>query len=353
MLHPNLRSLRANYHRPLVFNGFLWSFAFVIFLFIFSKGNTPIEVNYIYTASFLIFLISPVLIILYFLIPKLLKKERYLLFSIAFIGNLLVSVQLHKSFFDAGLDRLFPNHFFVTYYSYSKLFIMFGIFFVAVTLIKLAEDWFYFNRNENRQLKKENLHIQTQLLSLRSQINPHFLFNSLNVIYALALDKKDETKEAIVQLSDILRYIIYDTDTERVPLKDEITLLKNYIDFQKFRIQGFHNIKMDLYIENDSYALYPMLLLPLIENSFKYGIKDSLEDAYIHIEIHQKENDFMFYIKNSANESPMDIHDGYSGIGLQNIKKNLKIIYPGTHEFKIIESAHQFAVRLQLKPVYP
>ncbi|WP_394750082.1 sensor histidine kinase [Spongiimicrobium salis] len=347
MQNPNLFSI-SHYHRPVVFNGLLWLFSFVILVFIFSKGAFPKEVDYIYTLSFLFFMVPPVLLILYVLIPKLLKKERYFLFVLVFIGNLLLAVQIHKSIFDYCLDRMFPNHFFISYSSYSQLIILFSIFLVAVTLIKLTEDWFYFNTKENKQLKKENLHIQTQLLSLRSQINPHFLFNSLNVIYSLALDKKEETQEAIVQLSDMLRYVIYDTNTPRVLLKDEITLLKNYIDFQKFRVQGFENIAMDITVKDDNYALYPMLLLPLIENSFKYGIKDNLKDAYIHITIKQAENDFEFCIKNNAYAHANTLNDGYSGVGLQNIKKNLDIIYPNAHRFEINETATTFEAYMQL-----
>ncbi|VAV83314.1 hypothetical protein MNBD_BACTEROID02-686, partial [hydrothermal vent metagenome] len=188
-LNPYLKKL--NNHSPLLFNSVLWLFSFAILLFIFSKGKAPIKIDYIYTFGFLISIAIPVIINLYILIPYLLKRERYLLFVIAFLINLLLFTQLNTWFFEPILDALFPDYFFISYHSNTKIIVVFSIFLIATTLIKLSEDWFHFNSNENRNLKLQNEQIQLQLSSLRSQINPHFLFNSLNVIYALTIEKKE------------------------------------------------------------------------------------------------------------------------------------------------------------------
>jgi LytS/YehU family sensor histidine kinase len=221
------------------------------------------------------------------------------------------------------------------------------MFLIVTTLIKLSVDWFYFNSYENRELKIKNQQIQAQLSSLRSQINPHFLFNSLNVIYALALEKKEETKDAIVQLSDILRYVIYDSNTEQVTLKDEITLLKNYIEFQQFRHNVKDTITFKCTIENDAYRMYPMLLLPLVENSFKYGIKGDFDNTFIHITVSQQGDQFSFNIENNYSETQSETNE-YSGLGLDNIKKNLDIVYNKSHEFTISKSKDTFKVTLKL-----
>jgi LytS/YehU family sensor histidine kinase len=208
-------------------------------------------------------------------------------------------------------------------------------------------DWFYFNSNENRELKIRNQQIQTQLSTLRSQINPHFLFNSLNVIYALAIENKAETKDAIVQLSDILRYVIYDSNTKHVVLKDEVILLNNYIEFQKFRHQQSENINFNCSIDDENYLIYPMLLLPLLENSFKYGIKGNINHTFIHINLTQKDKEFTFDIENNYSESHSETNE-YSGLGLKNIKNNLEIVYPKTHEMKITKNMYTFRVTLKL-----
>jgi len=346
-LNPYLKKL--NNHSPLLFNFVLWFCSFIILLFIFSKGQKPIKIDYIYTISFLISVAIPVLINLYIIVPKFLKKEKYVLFGLAFITNLVLFTQLHNWLFEPLIDMLFPNYFFMSYFSNTRHIIIFSIFLISTTLLKLSEDWFYFNRNENKALKTQNELIQLQLSALRSQINPHFLFNSLNVIYALAIQKKDSIKDAIVQLSDILRYVIYDSNTERVTLKEEVTLFKNYIDFQKFRVQGFNNINLKTAIENEDFKLYPMLLLPLIENSFKHGIKGNLEDTFINIELIQKNEMLSFKIENNCTKDNVTSSNETSGVGLENIKKNLEIVYPNNHTFITDNTNNIFTVQLTIK----
>ncbi len=345
-LNPYFKKL--NNHSPLLFNGALWLSAYVILLFIFSKGEHPIQIDYVYTSSFLTSIAIPTLINLYLLIPHLLKKERYGIYFITFAANIFIFSQFHTSFFKPLLDIVFPNYFFVSYHSDTKPFIVFSIFITATTLIKLSEDWFYFNRNENLELKLENQRMQTQLSALRSQINPHFLFNSLNVIYSLAIEKKENITNAIVQLSDILRYIIYDSDTERVTLKEEIVLLKNYVAFQKFRVHGFTNLTFDIELEDEQFEIYPMLLLPLVENSFKHGIMRDLNATFIYMTLFQKATDFCFTIENSLPSSNFKEENPHSGVGLEHIRKNLEIVYPNAHTFETTATNDRFKVSITI-----
>ena len=284
---------------------------------------------------------------MYILIPKLLKHEKYTLYFTFFIINLALFTQLNIWFFSYFIDYIFPDYYFISYHSNTKLVTIFSIFLIGTTLLKLSEDWFYFNRNENRNLKQKNQQIQTQLSSLRAQINPHFLFNSLNVIYALAVEKKEETKDAIVQLSDILRYIIYDSNTEKVNLKEEVTLLENYIEFQKFRQHDSKNISFKTSISNENYSIYPMLLLPLVENSFKHGIKGDISNTFVNINLTQDNDNLVFYIENNYSKSNNQNKE-HSGLGLENIKQNLEIVYPKNHEFKILKTERKFTVTLKL-----
>ncbi|WP_299129227.1 sensor histidine kinase [uncultured Winogradskyella sp.] len=339
---------KSNYHRPLIFNGILWLLAFVVLVFVFSKGNTPIKVDYIYTMVFLITLALPVSINFYILIPRLLKQEKYLSYAMSFIFNLVFFALTSSWFLRPLLDLVFTKYFFIAYLSKTDIFIVFSIFLVATTLIKFAEDWFYFNTNENKILRLKNQHIETQLSALRAQINPHFLFNSLNVIYALALEKKTETTKAIVQLSDILRYVIYDTDTERVILKDEVKLITNYIAFQNYRFKTPIPTDLNINIENEHYKIYPMLLLPLIENSYKYGIISGEEPKRIKIDLTQNKNNFEFCIKNTNLNTDNKLKAKDSGVGLKNLKNNLNLVYPNRHYFEVVETPEQFKVLLKL-----
>ena len=339
---------KANYHRPFIFNGVLWSLAFVILLFVFSKGKSPITVDYIYTVTFLVVLAVPVSINFYILIPKFLKREKYSIYIAYFVINFIVFALLSSWLLQPILDSLFPSYFFISYLSKPNIFLVFIIFLIATTLLKLAEDWFYFNTNENKILRLKNLQIETQLSALRAQINPHFLFNSLNVIYALALDKKEGITTAIVQLSDILRYVIYDSDTERVTLKDEIKLLQNYIAFQNHRVETPNATNFELDITDEQFKIYPMLLLPLLENSYKHGIIAGETKAPINIKLYQKDNQFQFTITNANLNTKNTIDDKHSGVGLVNLRNNLTLVYPNQHQIEVKASKDGFQVTLNI-----
>lgn len=342
-----IRSNKMSFRNTIIFNLVLWICSFALFLTVFTEDGEPHTIDLIYTGSFLSTLILPVLINYYVLIPYLLKKEKYFIYVMVFVVNIIVFTQLNIWFFDYFIDFIFTDYYFISYHSNITLLTIFSVFLIVTTLIKLSIDWFYFNSFENRELKIKNQQIQSQLSSLRSQINPHFLFNSLNVIYALAIENKKETKDAIVQLSDILRYVIYDSNTQRVALKDEITLLKNYIEFQQFRHQHSENISFNCSIDNDDYPIYPMLLLPLVENSFKYGIKGDIDHTFIKIVLNQKQNNFSFEIENNYAESLMEANE-HSGLGIENIQKNLELVYPKRHNFKITKTKDTFRVSLKL-----
>ena len=347
-LNINTKLKKANYHRPLIFNGVLWSLAFVILLFVFSKGKSPITVDYIYTVTFLVVLAVPVSINFYILIPKFLKREKYSIYIAYFVINLIVFALLSSWLLQPILDSLFPSYFFISYLSKPNIFLVFIIFLIATTLLKLAEDWFYFNTNDNKILKLKNQQIETQLSALRAQINPHFLFNSLNVVYALALEKKEGVTNAIVQLSDILRYVIYDSDTERVSLKDEIKLLQNYIAFQNHRVETPNATTFEIDITDEQFKIYPMLLLPLLENSYKHGIIAGQTKVPITIKLYQHKNQFKFTITNANLNTKNTLKDQHSGVGLENLRNNLNLVYPNLHKFVIKNTKDSFKVTLTI-----
>jgi sensor histidine kinase YesM len=330
-------------YKNLIFHFILWPIAFLILIFVFTKGQIPVKIDYYYTLVFVIFVAIPAVVNFHIFIPFLLKKEKYTFYFIALACLGLSFGVFIKNFFVEVIDVIFPNYFFISYISGDDFYLVFSIFLISSTLLKLAQDWIYFNRNQNEILKLKTLHVESQLSALRSQINPHFLFNALNVVYSMALDKKENITTAIVELSDILRYVIYDTNTDRVRLKDEIELIKNYINFQKHRL----NTKIDLQIEveNENFKIYPMLILPLVENAYKFG--SSGDEAHpISIKIIQNRNYFEFFIKNKKINLPIFDKDKKSGIGLETLKNNLAIVYKNRHKFEIKETETHFLVKL-------
>jgi len=339
---------KINHHNSIVFNFLLWLVSFVVLLFLFSPDSTPSKIDYIYTGSFLATIMIPVSINLYFLIPAFLKKEKYWLFALLFIGNILFFTQLNVWFFSSFIDTLFPEYYFVSYHSNTKLIFVFSTFIIVSMLLKLSEDWLYLNQSENNLLRLQNKQFETQLASLRSQINPHFLFNSLNVIYSLALKNKTTTTDAIVQLSDILRYVIYDANTPKISIKKEIDLLKKYIEFQKFRYENLINVTFSETIKTTSFTIYPMLLLPLLENSYKHGVHPSFKNPFINITVSKTTTAFCFEIENRLSIEKSIEKRAFSGLGIQNIRENLQLMYPEKHQFNITKNNDIFKVSLKI-----
>ncbi len=325
-------------HNIVTFNTILWLFFFGVLLFIFS--DYPVQkIDLIYTVSYLITLIPPVTLALYYFIPKFLKREKNVLFVFAVIASTLLFAFLNLSFHNKFIDLIFPDFFFISYLKKSHTVLLFitGVFFAV--FVKLAEDWIYFNQ-------KEKAALQLELSVLKNQINPHFLFNALNVLYSLSINKKDETTKAILQLSDILRYGVYDIENEKISLSKEIELINNYIDFEKHRTVSDATVVFNHSTEQDI-DIPPMLLLPLIENAFKHGIKSGIEQPFVKINLTEENRILTFTVQN--NFIPASSTEEYSGIGLQNVKHHLHILFPKKHSLNIENKNSNFNVSLKIE----
>ncbi|MCK5469432.1 MAG: histidine kinase, partial [Cyclobacteriaceae bacterium] len=196
---------------------------------------------------------------------------------------------------------------------------------------------------EAANLKSENLN--SELKFLRSQINPHFLFNALNNIYSLSIMKSEKTPEVILKLSDMLRYIIYDCNADRVPLEKEINYINNYIDLQKLKDDQMTNIEVNFEDTDLKCMIAPMILIPFIENSFKHSKIEDIENGWIKLKIENIDNQLMFSIVNSM---PKDNYtkDKIGGVGLENVKRRLELLYPKSHKLNLESTKHEFSVKL-------
>ena len=177
---------------------------------------------------------------------------------------------------------------------------------------------------------------------LKAQLNPHFLFNSLNNIFALTSIDLPKGRESIIKLSDALRYMLYKTDTDRVPLKSEIEYLSNYIELEKLRLESVNDIHIKLTIVNSDKQIAPLILLPFVENCFKHCDKATPE---IEIKINVDNNNLRLMCKNNKAESIMK-EDG--GVGMTNAKKRLELIYENGYELKIGDKANYYKIELTL-----
>lgn len=198
---------------------------------------------------------------------------------------------------------------------------------------------------ETSELKHEKL--QAELRFLKSQINPHFLFNALHNVYALSLLKSDKTPEVVLKLSDMLRYLLYECKADEVTLSKEIDYIRNYISLIRLKDDNKMNISMD-FEEEDQKMIAPMLLIPFIENSFKHSKIEDVENGWVSISLKSPKQYLEFKVQNSIPEVGFT-KDEVGGIGLENVKRRLALLYPDRHSLIINQNDQKFEVNLYLE----
>ena len=330
----------------------LWVLVLLFFsFFIGLEGADPVA-KFIFSAFFLPVTIATTYVFIYNLIPNYLLPKRYFKFSLyAFYAFVVSAVFIIVSAFYGfviALELEWNDSFPI---SKSIFYIMITIYLVVViaSAFSLLKNNFS-SAAKNEELKNRILEAQLKLKEqelqyLKMQIHPHFLFNSLNTIYGLSLLNDARTPEMILQLSDLLDYILYQTSKPLVSLEDEINHIQNYISLEKKRFGEDLNVKIFTEGIDERTLIPPMLLLPFVENSFKHG---RLENGKLEMVLHVilKDGKLDFRIENSVNE-----HSGKNsaGIGLANIKKRLALLFPGNHKLNIEKTNDRFQVALQIE----
>ncbi|MEI9921545.1 MAG: histidine kinase [Bacteroidota bacterium] len=302
-----------------------WTVAYFVLLSIFSSSGEWQRIDYIYTVIFMTTLMAAVVVNEYFR-RRYFASGRYLAWLAIAVADGVAFAAVNDFLFDKVIDYILPGYYFIAYYSHFDLLKFFGAFLGLSTLIGLSMESF--------QLQKEKS--TAEFKALANQVNPHFLFNGLTVLYTLSFNNNNETSSAIIKLSDILRYVIYKSPDNRVSLASEASILRDYIDLQRYRVHPDTKIE---YVENlhDDVTIAPMLFLPLLENAFKHG------EAVITMELRCEKNVVNFNITNkrtNVRSAP--------GIGLSNLKERLKLLYPGRHSFRIVETENKFSVNMRI-----
>ena len=222
---------------------------------------------------------------------------------------------------------------------------MIGILLFITSIAFKSSQLAVLKEKETIQLKNENLN--TELKFLRSQINPHFLFNSLHNIYTLSVIKSDKTSQMIIMLSDMLRFMLYDCKKEKVMISREVDYLKNFIALARLKDEHIKNIATEFDIEKEDLLIEPMLFIPFLENSFKHSKIEDLDNGWIDLKMKAKPNKVTFELKNSIAKNDFT-KDQVGGIGLENVKRRLSLLYPNHHELSITKSSDTFSVKLNL-----
>ena len=278
------------------------------------------------------------------LVPAFLDKKKYGLFFLS-IGILVNIYGFGKYGMAVVFKEVVLMHdkahvtSFGTYFL-STIFTSF-IFLFLSTVLKFTIDWF---SNERIQHELENQRLTAELAFLKSQINPHFLFNSLNSIYSLAYQGSEDTPEAILKLSEIMRYMLYECNDNKVDLEKEFQYLHNFIDLQKIRFANKAFIDFSIEGKVEGQQIVPLLLIAFIENAFKHGVANNpLKPIMLHIKVDGPQ--LQFFIKNVKHSNNRDPE---GGIGLNNVKRRLKLLYPDKFNLDIIDETDTYSVKLSL-----
>lgn len=318
-----------------------WVFSIYVIGNYFSISNFLKFIDFYYSFLFHIPLFFLVYINLRILIPKFLQRGQYILYSLSAILLIGGAYLLHELTFEILLPLLPTEYYMVSFTDVEVLLTIFIIYLISSSLIKLSKSWYTL-----QQVEREKLSIE--LNSLKTQVNPHFLFNSLNSIYSQALAKSDQTAETVLELSNLLRYMLYEVAEDQVELTKELEMMENYIELQKLRLEKDANVKFNISGDVASQKIAPLLFFPLVENAFKHGAKGDSSNAFVHIDLRIDEN-LHFSIKNNKGKVD-DMEEGrYGGIGLENVKRRLALIYPNQYDLDIRDGETEFEVKLTLK----
>jgi len=278
---------------------------------------------------------------LYVLVRKYLKNSKFWLYILTVLILVTVASVLNFILFDYVFDELFPELYFISYYEVWELLIIIGSYLILTTGAYLV--WQYAvvliaNRNK----------AQNELSALKAQINPHFLFNNLNTIYSMASKNDQRTADVILKLSDFLRYVLYDTTSETIPLGKEAEIIRIYVSLQKERVHPeITRIELTTDGKFNGIEIAPLLLLPLAENCFKHG--KGVNSGTIQIYLGFDGKQLIFKTENNIALREKTHAAGNGGIGIQNVEKRLQLIYPGHHSLEYGEKDGVFKLEMKIE----
>ncbi len=298
----------------------------------------------------------------FLLVPKLYfnKKRSYYLIVTAVVITLLFFVEgfltthlFHQTTTEKEVQAMLQN--FAAQHNLSRppfgQFHLFQFILVSILItgfsigLRISEKY---SQQEKHQKELEKVRLSTELAFLKNQVSPHFFFNTLNNIYSLIQINSDDAQKAVLKLSKLMRYLLYESEQGAVKLEQEIDFMNNYIDLMKLRLSNKVDLQVKFPDQSNGLMIPPLLFIPFIENAFKHGISYK-EKSFIHISLAVCPEDILFECSNSTLNSAENRDSQFSGIGLDNVSKRLNLLFPEKHEMELNQADNVFNVRLKIR----
>ena len=324
----------------------LWLLLFGLWYMLRYEGYATPALAFKITFLKVIDLMLMVYVTNYLLIPFFLYKKRYGLFVLLFIGMILTSsitkmyiigqLAHDPTFFNFGgklKARIYDNvipHFFLV---------------IAGAAFKLMFDQFSLQKKMT-ELAKEKA--EAELNFLKSQINPHFLFNSLNSVYFLIDKNNPDARKALHKFSDMLRYQLYEANGERIPIEKEINYLQDYVHLQQLRKDENYKVQFNCSPDVKNFSIEPLLLIPFVENAFKHISHKTDGSNFVKLDLARSNGYFDFTVENSQEKGTYTTEQ-HGGIGMNNVKRRLELLYPEAHKLNVDDEPDTFKINLKLK----
>lgn len=325
-------------------------FWLALLLILIELGNTDLSLGFrlLLEGTNILFYMAITYINIFYLVPNFLTEKKR---EWTFIGSLLLACAILTPLKVLALYFLHSN--FPEFQSElvkNQFWYFLGLVYIAgfSTIYSIIAAW---KQQERQQQELQNQTIESELRFLKTQINPHFLFNTLNSLYALTLKKSNDAPEVVLMLSEMMRYMLYECNEPLVQLSKEVSYIENYLNLEKLRLSKDIDIHFEVKGATADYKVAPLLFIPFIENSFKHGVANQIGKGFVHIHIACSDELITFSIENTKPvpttlSTPSAKKSG--GIGLVNVKRRLDLLYPNKNELIIGETFETYNVSLKI-----
>ncbi len=338
-------------HRMLTLHTLFWCSYFLLFFYqISGRGSEQpraFSEVFLNASTHTLFLMSVAYVNYFIFLPRFLHHKNGVRYALEFlIGAVIILVVyvIIKRWIADGYThqaKFYYNHRFpISSFVTSVLTASF------VAVLRFFTEWKDLEE-QRKELRNEKL--SAELKFLRSQVNPHFLFNTLNNLYSLAYSKSPQTTEVISRLSQMMRYMVYDSNHDQVPLEREVDYMQNYISLEKLRLNDQIPIQFEIDGDLGQKKIAPLLLIPFLENAFKHGVSNTNPESWVKANLHVNASHLTFEVTNSISGQSGTAGSAQSGIGLENVRKRLELNYPDRHELKISQNNKQFNAKLDIQ----